>query len=98
MLRAPIGSPEPRSYAPPGAPHIFLENGIQTVKMQFDTDAKKIKTAVISILCRDEKLQRFVMLQILLSKFSSTDLFRKNVHFLAPVIARRCETLALQPQ
>ena len=42
MLLAPIGNPEPRSCAPLDTPHIFLENGTQTVKMQFDTIPRKI--------------------------------------------------------
>lgn len=41
MLLAPIGNPEPRSCAPLDTPHIFLENGTQTVKMQFDTIPQK---------------------------------------------------------
>ena len=54
MLLASIGNQEPRSYAPLDTPHIFLENGTQTVKMQFDTFPvlRKYKTAVISILAR----------------------------------------------
>ena len=43
MLLAPIGNPEPRSCAPLDTPHIFLENGTQTVKMQFDTIPRKIQ-------------------------------------------------------
>jgi len=42
MLLAPIGNPEPRDFTPLDTPYIFLENGIQTVKMQFDTIPQKI--------------------------------------------------------
>jgi hypothetical protein len=42
MLLVPIGNPEPRSCAPLDTPYIFLENGTQTVKMQFDTFPQKI--------------------------------------------------------
>ncbi len=52
MLLAPIGNPEPRDFTPLDTSNIFLENGTQTVKMQFDTFPQKIKTAVISILAR----------------------------------------------
>ena len=37
MLLAPIGNPEPRDFTPLDTPYIFLQNGAQTVKMQFDT-------------------------------------------------------------
>ena len=40
---APIGNPEPKELRPSGPPHIFLENGTQTVKMQFDALAQKIQ-------------------------------------------------------
>ena len=42
MLLAPIGNPEPRGCAPLDTLHIFLENGTQTVKMQFDTIPQEI--------------------------------------------------------
>ena len=43
MLLAPIGNPEPRDFDPLDTPYIFLENGTQTVKMQFDTYPQKIQ-------------------------------------------------------
>ena len=42
MLLAPIGNPEPRGCAPLDTLHIFLENGTQTVKMQFDIIPQEI--------------------------------------------------------
>ena len=43
MLLAPIGNPEPRDFTPLDTSNIFLENGTQTVKMQFATGVKKNK-------------------------------------------------------
>ena len=43
MLLAPIGNPEPRDCIPLDTPYIFLGNGTQTVKMQFDTIPQKIQ-------------------------------------------------------
>ena len=54
MLLAPIGNPEPRSYAPLDTPYIFLENGTQTVKMQFDTIPQKIQNRCDLHPCEDE--------------------------------------------
>lgn len=48
MLLAPIGNPEPRDFTPLDTPYIFLENGTQTVKMQFDTFPQKIQNRIIS--------------------------------------------------
>ncbi len=50
MLLAPIGNPEPRDFTPLDTPHIFLENGTQTVKCSLLPFLRKYKTAVISIL------------------------------------------------
>ena len=61
MLLAPIGNPEPRSYAPLDTPYIFLENGTQTVKMQFYTFPQKIQNRCNLHPCEDEKLQRFLV-------------------------------------
>ena len=44
MLLAPIGNPAPRSCAHLDTPHIFRENGTQTVKMQFDNIPQKIQS------------------------------------------------------
>jgi len=55
MLLAPIGNPEPRSFAPLDTPYIFLENGTQTVKMQFDTFLQKIQNRIISCINGTEK-------------------------------------------
>jgi len=48
MLLAPIGNPEPRDFTPLDTSYIFLENGTQTVKMQFDTFPQKIQTGLFS--------------------------------------------------
>lgn len=48
MLLAPIGNPEPRDCIPLDTPYIFLENGTQTEKMQFDTFPQKIQTGLFS--------------------------------------------------
>ena len=55
MLLAPIGNPEPRDFTPLDTPHIFLENGTQTVKMQFDTFPQKIQNRCNLHPCEDEK-------------------------------------------
>ena len=52
MLLAPIGNPEPRDFTPLDTPYIFLENGTQTVKMQFDIISQKIqKEAAAPVVC-----------------------------------------------
>jgi hypothetical protein len=43
VLLAPIGNPEPKGLHPSGHLHFSSHGGIQTVKMQFATDAKKNK-------------------------------------------------------
>ena len=43
MLLAPIGNPEPKGIFPSGHPMFSSQVGTQTVKMQFDTGAKKNK-------------------------------------------------------
>ena len=53
-------NPEPRSYAPLDTPYIFLENGTQTVKMQFDTFPRKIQNRCILHPCVDEKYSGFL--------------------------------------
>lgn len=60
MLLAPIGNPEPRSCAPLDTPHIFLENGTQTVKMQFDTFPRKIQNRCNFHPCGDENYSGFL--------------------------------------
>ena len=59
MLLAPIGNPEPRDFTPLDTPHIFLENGTQTVKMQFDTFPQKIQNRCTLHPCEDEKYSGF---------------------------------------
>jgi hypothetical protein len=59
MLLTPIGNPEPRDFTPLDTPHISLENGTQTVKMQFATFPQKIQNRCNLHPCVDEKLQRF---------------------------------------
>ena len=59
MLLAPIGNPEPRSYAPLDTPYIFLENGTQTVKMQFATFPQKIQNRCNLHPCEDENYSGF---------------------------------------
>ena len=52
MFLTPIET-QKHEYPPLGTPNIFLANGTQTQKMQFDL-APKIKTAAAIILCLDE--------------------------------------------
>ena len=59
MLLAPIGNPEPRDFTPLDTPYIFLENGAQTVKMQFDTFPQKIQNRCNRHPCEDEKYSGF---------------------------------------
>ena len=59
MLLAPIGSPEPRDFTPLDTPYIFLENGTQTVKMQFDTLPQKIQNRCNLHPCEDENYSGF---------------------------------------
>ena len=59
MLLAPIGNPEPRSYAPLDTPYIFLENGTQTVKMQFAPIPQKIQNRCTLHPCEDENYSGF---------------------------------------
>jgi len=66
MLLAPIGNPAPRGFTPLDTPHIFLENGTQTVKMQFDTFPQKIQTAVIFILARMKNYSGFLFCSLML--------------------------------
>ncbi len=42
-LDATLGYGEPRDFTPLDTPYIFLDNGTQTVKMQFDTIPTKIQ-------------------------------------------------------
>ena len=44
---------------PSGHPHIFLENGTQTVKMQFDTFPQKIQNRCNLHPCEDENYSGF---------------------------------------
>ena len=60
MLLAPIGNPEPRDFTPLDTPYIFLENGTQTVKMQFDTIPQKIQNRCTLHPCEDEKYSGFI--------------------------------------
>ena len=60
MLLAPIGNPEPRDFTPLDTPYIFLENGTQTVKMQFDTFPQKIQNRCNLHPCEDENYSGFV--------------------------------------
>ena len=53
-------NPEPRSYAPLDTPYIFLENGTQTVKMQFDTFPQKIQNRCNLHPCGDENYSGFL--------------------------------------
>ena len=46
-------------FTPLDTPHISLENGTQTVKMQFATFPQKIQNRCNLHPCVDEKLQRF---------------------------------------
>lgn len=48
-----------RDPHPSGHPHIFLENGTQTVKMQFDTFPQKIQNRCNLHPCGDEKYSGF---------------------------------------
>jgi len=59
MLLAPIGNPEPRDFTPLDTPYIFLENGTQTVKMQFDTIPQKIQNRCNLHPCGDENYSGF---------------------------------------
>ena len=59
MLLAPIGNPEPRDCIPLDTSHIFLENGTQTVKMQFDTFPQKIQNRCNLHPCEDENYSGF---------------------------------------
>ena len=58
-LLVPIGNPEPRD-TPSGLPVYFIENGIQTTQIQFETISQKYKTATTSILHRDENCSGFL--------------------------------------
>lgn len=60
MLLAPIGNPEPRDSTPLDTPHIFPENGTQTVKMQFDTFPQKIQNRCNLHPCGDENYSGFL--------------------------------------
>ena len=59
QLLAPIGNPEPRDFTPLDTSYIFLENGTQTVKMQFDTFPQKIQNRCNLHPCGDEKYSGF---------------------------------------
>ena len=61
MLLAPIGNPEPRDFTPLDTPHIFLENGTQTVKCSLTPFLRKYKTAVLSILARMKNTAVFIL-------------------------------------
>lgn len=80
MLLAPIGNPEPRSYAPLDTPYIFLENGTQTVKMQFDTFPQKIQNRCTLHPCEDEKYSG------LLSSSHNYFLIRNDICYLSCVL------------
>ena len=67
MLLAPIGNPEPRDFTPLDTPHIFLENGTQTVKMQFDTIPQKIQNRCNLHPSEDEKYSGFIIQMKLIS-------------------------------
>ena len=73
MLLAPIGNPEPRSCAPLDNPHIFLENGTQTVKMQFATIPQKIQNRRNLHPCEDENYSDFLFAALIENAFSSCD-------------------------
>ena len=51
----PYWKPRAKGLHPSGHPHIFLENGTQTVKMQFDTFPQKIQNRCNLHPCEDEK-------------------------------------------
>ncbi|MBO5110162.1 MAG: hypothetical protein J6D21_05520, partial [Clostridia bacterium] len=50
----PYWKPRAKGLHPSGHPHIFLENGTQTVKMQFDTIPQKIQNRCDLHPCEDE--------------------------------------------
>ena len=61
MLLAPIGNPEPKGLHPSEHPHIFLENGTQTVNMQFYTIPQKTQNRCNLHPCEDEKYSGFII-------------------------------------
>ena len=65
VLLAPIGNPEPRDFTPLDTPYIFLENGTQTVKMQFDTIPQKIQNRCTLHPCEDEKYSGFFLAELI---------------------------------
>ena len=67
MLLTPIGNPEPRDFTPLDTSNIFLENGTQTVKMQFDTFPQKIQNRCNLHPSEDEKYSGFIIQMKLIS-------------------------------
>ena len=58
----PYWKPRAKGLHPSGHLHIFLENGTQTVKMQFGTISQKIQNRCNLHPCEDEKYSGFLML------------------------------------
>ena len=58
-LLRPYWKPRAEGLHPSGHPHIFLENGTQTVKMQFDTIPQKIQNRCNLHPCGDENYSGF---------------------------------------
>ena len=82
MLLAPIGNPEPRDFTPLDTPHIFLENGTHTVKMQFDTFSQKIQNRCNLHPCEDENYSGFYRSLMIMQ------LCNKHNHFQLRTILR----------
>ena len=57
---------------PSGHPHIFLENGTQTVKMQFDTFPHKIQNRCYLHPCNDENYSGLLCCSFHFPSFSAT--------------------------
>ena len=55
----PYWKPRAEGFHPSGHPYIFLENGTQTVKMQFDTIPQKIQNRCNLHPCEDENCSGF---------------------------------------
>ena len=55
----PYWKPRAKGLHPSGHPHIFLENGTQTVKMQFATFPQKIQNRCNFHPCEDENYSGF---------------------------------------
>ena len=80
MLLAPIGNPEPKGLRPSEHPHIFLENGTQTVKMQFDTFPQKIQNRCNLHPCEDENYSGLLYCRLFFPSFSATIFFYSDVN------------------